>query len=155
MNTSVFWVVTPCSPVKVHWRFGGTYLLNTRDRRINQARNQQKADNKQLQAICSSETPVDFKLVTRHYILEDRTLHAHGCVDFKSNTVCSAVLSVCFMLVSCLVYTSTFKMEALFNFETSVDIYRNTGRYVPEDRTLQVRKLVQNLAILVHSLRFV
>jgi hypothetical protein len=28
-KTSVFWDVTPCSPIKLSWRFGGTFLLSS------------------------------------------------------------------------------------------------------------------------------
>jgi hypothetical protein len=37
---------------------------------------------------------------------------------------------------SCLAYSSTLKMEATRSSETSVDFYRTTWRYIPEDRTL-------------------
>jgi hypothetical protein len=39
-------------------------------------------------------------------------------------------------LVSCLVYSSTLKMEATCSSETSVDLQWTTRRYIPEDRTL-------------------
>jgi hypothetical protein len=51
---TIFWDVTPCSPVEVHRRFGGTYYLQ--GRRVRQANNQQEASNKQ--AVRSSETSV-------------------------------------------------------------------------------------------------
>jgi hypothetical protein len=46
------------------------------------------------------------------------------------------LLATCFMLVSCLAYSSTLKMEARCFSETSVDFQRTTRRYIPEDRTL-------------------
>jgi hypothetical protein len=39
--------ITPCSPLKVNRRFGGTYRLYLLGRRINQARNQREAGSKQ------------------------------------------------------------------------------------------------------------
>jgi hypothetical protein len=42
-----------------------------------------------------------------------------------------------FMLVSCSVYSSTLKMEAMRSFEKSVYFHRTTQRYIPEDKTLQ------------------
>jgi hypothetical protein len=39
-----------------------------------------------------------------------------------------------FMLGSCLVYSSTLKMEATCSIETSVDFQRTARRYIPEDR---------------------
>jgi hypothetical protein len=40
------------------------------------------------------------------------------------------------MLVSCLVYSSTLKIEAIRSSELSVHFHRNTWRYIPEERTL-------------------
>jgi hypothetical protein len=40
MESCVFWDITPCSPVKVNLRFGGTCRLHLQSRRISQARNQ-------------------------------------------------------------------------------------------------------------------
>jgi hypothetical protein len=48
-KSTVFWDMTPCSPLKVNRRFGGTYRLHFQGRRINQTRNQR-----------SSGTSVDF-----------------------------------------------------------------------------------------------
>jgi hypothetical protein len=39
-----------------------------------------------------------------------------------------------FLLVVCLAYSSTLKMEATCSFETSVDIHRTTQHYISEDR---------------------
>jgi hypothetical protein len=41
-----------------------------------------------------------------------------------------------FTLLSCLVYSSTLKMEAIFSSETSLDFQRTTRLYIPVDRTL-------------------
>jgi hypothetical protein len=43
-----------------------------------------------------------------------------------------------FTLVFCLAYSSTLKTEATYSSETSVVFQRNTRRYIPENRTLQV-----------------
>jgi hypothetical protein len=56
MKLFIFWDITPCSPLIVNRRFGGTC------RRISQARNQCEAGTKQLKMdACSSETSVDFQ----------------------------------------------------------------------------------------------
>jgi hypothetical protein len=47
-----------------------------------------------------------------------------------------AFLAACFMLVSCLVYSSTMELEATRSSETSVDFRRTRRRYIPEDRTI-------------------
>jgi hypothetical protein len=36
-----------------------------------------------MEAICSSETSVDFQRITRRYIPEDSTLHNHRCENLK------------------------------------------------------------------------
>jgi hypothetical protein len=37
-----------------------------------------------MEAICSTETSVDFQRITRRYIPEDSTRHKHRCENFKS-----------------------------------------------------------------------
>jgi hypothetical protein len=53
MKSAILWDTTPCSPLKFNRRFGVT---------------------RQIEAICSSETSVDFQRTTRRYIPEYRTL---------------------------------------------------------------------------------
>jgi hypothetical protein len=43
MKTAVFWDITPCSPLKVNRRFGGTYLLHLQGPRISRARYQRES----------------------------------------------------------------------------------------------------------------
>jgi hypothetical protein len=43
----------------------------------------------------------------------------------------------CFLLVSLVAYSSNLKMESVRSSETSVDFYRLTRLYIPEDTTLQ------------------
>jgi hypothetical protein len=40
-----------------------------------------------MEAICSSETSVDFQRTTRRYVSEGSTLHNHRCENLKSYTV--------------------------------------------------------------------
>jgi hypothetical protein len=47
-----------------------------------------------------------------------------------------ALLATCFMLVSCLAYSSTLKMAAKRSSETSVDFQQTAWDYIPDDRTL-------------------
>jgi hypothetical protein len=54
------------------------------------ARNQHEAGSKQglrMEAICSSESSVDFHWTIRRYIPEDRTLHIFRCENLKSCTL--------------------------------------------------------------------
>jgi hypothetical protein len=64
--------------------------------------------------------PVDFQWITLHYVFKDRT----------------ALLATCFMLVSCLAYSATLKMEVTCSSNMSVD-FQHTGRYIPENKTLK------------------
>jgi hypothetical protein len=43
--------------------------------------------------------------------------------------------AACFLLVSCLAYSSNPKMEAVLFFKTPVNIYQATLRHLPEDST--------------------
>jgi hypothetical protein len=40
MKSTIFWDITPCSPLEVNRRFGGTYRFHLQGRRISGARNQ-------------------------------------------------------------------------------------------------------------------
>jgi hypothetical protein len=46
------------------------------------------------------------------------------------------LLGACILLVTCLVYSSTLKMEAVCSSETLVTFYQTTQRLIPEDSTL-------------------
>jgi hypothetical protein len=86
MKSTIFWDITPCSPLKVNRRFGGTYCLHLQGRRISRARRlclspaytlvscAAYSTTLKMDAICSSETSVDFQRTTRCYIPEDSTL---------------------------------------------------------------------------------
>jgi hypothetical protein len=43
-TSTVFWGVTPCSPVRIHWRFGETYCLHLQDRKMSRLCKQQETD---------------------------------------------------------------------------------------------------------------
>jgi hypothetical protein len=47
-----------------------------------------------------------------------------------------ALLATCFMLASCLAYSSILKMEVICSSETSVAFQWTARRYIPEDRSL-------------------
>jgi hypothetical protein len=64
MKSSIFWDISPCSPLKVNRRFGETYRLNLQNRRISHVRNQ-------------SETGGNQKT-------EDEFLHNHRCDYYKA-----------------------------------------------------------------------
>jgi hypothetical protein len=57
--------------------------------------------------------------------------------------MCRLCFAACFMLDSCLAYSSTLKMKETCSSETSVDFQQTTRRYIPEDRTLQYSSWVE------------
>jgi hypothetical protein len=63
MKSNIFWDITPCSPLKVNRRFGGTYRLHLQGRR--------KAE--QETSVKAEATSVDFQWTTRRYIPEEST----------------------------------------------------------------------------------
>jgi hypothetical protein len=48
VNSSIYWYITPCSPLKVNRIFGGTCRLHLQVRRISQERNQLEIRRKKL-----------------------------------------------------------------------------------------------------------
>jgi hypothetical protein len=55
-----------------------------------------------------------------------------------------ALLTACFILVSCLAYSSTLRMEAKCSSKPSFDSQYTTQLCIPEDRTLENYKLMTN-----------
>jgi hypothetical protein len=43
MKSTIFWDITPCSPLRVNRRFGGTYCLRFQGGRISRERNQRES----------------------------------------------------------------------------------------------------------------
>jgi hypothetical protein len=96
-KNSIFWDITPCSLLKVNRCFGGTFRPHHQVRNINQTRTQRESRWQaelvsylayssilKMEAICTSEMPVDFQHTTRRYIPENRTLPNHRCENLKS-----------------------------------------------------------------------
>jgi hypothetical protein len=80
MTSSILWNITPCIPLKVNRRFGGTCLLHLQGRRISKVRNQHDASSKIF----------DFQRTTRRCIPEGRTFiimlhHWHKLAFFFQN----------------------------------------------------------------------
>jgi hypothetical protein len=114
MKSSVFWDITPCSPLKINRLLGGTRSLHLQSWRISQVRNQREAGSKQkswkkMEAKRSSETSVDFQHTTWHYVPEDRSLHWLIIVQWRCTWVCKELAcnrpdvwkSVCLSTDSC------------------------------------------------------
>jgi hypothetical protein len=51
----------------------------------------------------------------------------------------TTLLAACYMLVSCLAYSSALRMEATYSSGKYVDFHRTTRLYIREDRNLQQR----------------
>jgi hypothetical protein len=69
-------------PLEVNRRFGGTYCFYLQGRSLPPALTLVSCSTYSTlknEAICSSETSVEFQLTTRPYIPEDNTLHNHRC----------------------------------------------------------------------------
>jgi hypothetical protein len=58
--------------------------------------------------------------------------------------------AACFVLVSCLAYTSPLMMDATFSSETSVNFYRTTLHYILEDGNIHNHRC-ENLISYLHS----
>jgi hypothetical protein len=107
MKSTIFWDVTPCSPLRVNRRFGGTCRLRLQGRINNFSK---KPASKQvastllvyhmlacwflaenipstlkMEAICSSETSVDTRRTTRRYIPEVDTLQLITVIRTSDN----------------------------------------------------------------------
>jgi hypothetical protein len=84
MDSFIFWDITPCSPLKVNGfleKISPAYLgLKV----LLAACFLTYSSTLKMQVLRSTEMPVEFQLTTWRYIPEDRTLHKHGCQNFKS-----------------------------------------------------------------------
>jgi hypothetical protein len=76
MKSIIFWNITPCSPLRVNRRFGGTYRLHLQAPLATcfHAGFLAYFSTLKMEAICSSEKSVGSQLTTRRYIPEDGTL---------------------------------------------------------------------------------
>jgi hypothetical protein len=74
MKSTIFWDITPCSQLKVNRRFGGPLLATC----FHAGFLLGLFSTLKMEAICSSETSVDFQRTTRRYIPEDSTLQTQS-----------------------------------------------------------------------------
>jgi hypothetical protein len=107
LKSSIFWVITPCSTLKVNRRFGEISSLHLQGTIISRVRNQRESRSQaelcfrggflvslflvlKTEPTYSSETSADFQRTRRRYIPEDKTLRNHRCENltpYKENTV--------------------------------------------------------------------
>jgi hypothetical protein len=79
LKSIIFWDMTPCSPLSITRRFGGSYRLHLQGRGLLNYSSILK-----MEAICSSKTSGTTQRTTRRHIPEDDTLHNHRCENLKS-----------------------------------------------------------------------
>jgi hypothetical protein len=83
MKSIILWDITPCSPLSLNRRFGGTYriLLATF---LLAGFAEPIYSTLKIEAMCSSETSVGTQRTTRRHIPEDNTLQEdHGLLGYK------------------------------------------------------------------------
>jgi hypothetical protein len=124
MKSSIFWDITPCSPLKINRLFEGTHRLHLQGR-ISWVRYQREGS---LLATCfhagvflGLSQPED----GGNMFIRNVGWLPTGYTAFKPpafTLLCSAY--------------SSLKMEAIYSSETSVDFQWTTRRYVPEDTTI-------------------
>jgi hypothetical protein len=92
LKRSIFRDITPCIPLKICRRFGGTRSLQLRGRRMRALLTAcfmlvscfACSSILKMETTRSSETPIDFQWTIRRYIPENRTLYNHRCENLKS-----------------------------------------------------------------------
>jgi hypothetical protein len=82
-KSTIFWDIMPCNPLKVNKRFGGTYRLRLRNRRISRERNRRESTWQAELCSLFLWNVVGFQW-TWHYNPEDSTLYNHHCENLKS-----------------------------------------------------------------------
>jgi hypothetical protein len=125
MKSTIFWDITPCSPLKVNRRFGGT-CLHLQGLRISQARKQicllpaftlvsgsAYTSTLKMEAICTSETSIEFKRNSRRYIPKDGTLQINPVHNF---TPYSSKFHFTIILVPTFMFSSGSEIKALYIF---------------------------------------
>jgi hypothetical protein len=152
MKSIIFWDITPCGPLSVNRRFGGTYRLHLQGRRNKFSK---KPTSKQVASRIICQPEIRVYIENRRYvenwnsvpILSYGRANGNGVPvfhlpsvfyinpDFRLADYSACHLFACWFFAE--VIFSTLKMEAICSSETSVDIQRTTRRYIPEDDTLQ------------------
>jgi hypothetical protein len=76
-ESTIVWCITPCSPLKVNRRFGGTFRLRLEARRINLTRNQRESRWK-------AQFPRNVDGLSTDYTAFYTYIHNHRCENLKS-----------------------------------------------------------------------
>jgi hypothetical protein len=143
MNSSIFWHITPYSPLKVNWRFGGTCRLYFQGRAISWSRNERtlffppvftsvscSALALKVKVTCSSESSVEFQRTTRRYIAEVRTLHCQ--------TWCCITLEVIPQRLRCSI---VYNMSSIAEIENLAQLFNRMQFHICTEITCKAQEL--------------
>jgi hypothetical protein len=137
MKRAIFWDITPCSPLRVNRRFGGTCRLHFQGRKMSCTRDQRESS-------CH--------LLSRWSLAQLIFIPWRWSRYVPRNVGWLSTGSACHLLsrwsLAQLIF-STLKMEAIGSSETWVDFQQTTRRYIPEDGTLHNHRC-ENRKFLFH-----
>jgi hypothetical protein len=115
MRRYIFWDITPCSPMKLNRRFGGTYCLHLQGGRIIQARNGIKQAVRRDLLVSSLVYPSTLK--KRQYSPPKRRLTftgLHGGISQKIELLKMTVCVCTSMYVCTYVYTRIYVCKYVY-----------------------------------------
>jgi hypothetical protein len=124
-ESTIFCDITPCSPLKVDRRFGGTC------RSVFTLVSCSAYSALKMEAVCYSETSMFSGL--------------RGVIHSACRLLSRSFLAR--------LYSSTLKTEAIRSSETSVNFQRTTRRYIPEDSTVHNHRC-ENLKSYIETFSF-
>jgi hypothetical protein len=95
LKSSIFWDITPCSPLKENGRFGGIHRLHLQGRRMNQARTHREAGSKHSLRYTQKTEP----LITTAVRTSNPTWFGFGCTGWLDNYTILTILFFSFLEV--------------------------------------------------------
>jgi hypothetical protein len=146
MSSSIFWDITPYSPLNVNWRFGRTFRLHLQNRKIKLARNQCES---RWQALAPAFTFDLARLIFRSWrwkrnVPPKRQLTINGLHGVISQKIVLLVEPYLCSRICFHIYGRRFvllKMQAEISSGKLVTIYHSTRRHFPEHSILRSRRL--------------
>jgi hypothetical protein len=151
VKSTIFWDITPCSPLRVNRHFGGIYRLHFQGRKIIWARHQHESRWQAELWRWRWYVPPKRGLTLNelHGIMSQKTelfiTTAENLKSYMTKVECQPTFweehmagGTCFYSDFLFRDLSTLKMEAICSSEKSVGSQRTTRRYIPENGTLQL-----------------
>jgi hypothetical protein len=114
--SSIFWDVTPCSPLKINRSFEGTCGLPLQGRRINQARNQRGSRWKAWFCLPPAFTLVCF-LAYSSTLKMEATFFSETSVDFQRTIWRYIPHDTAFSFLELVLTHKTYQRKAVINFK--------------------------------------